>query len=68
MNREDLINVIADLVFAYTNKDEEFPHDFEINAITKACNILSKECSEDKYNKELWNRISGEIFQKDHGC
>lgn len=35
-----LQEALYELVFAYTNKDEDFPHTFEIEAIKEAVNLV----------------------------
>lgn len=42
--------ILADLLFAYLNKDETFPHEFEILAVEKAINYLKDSNKKIKYN------------------
>jgi hypothetical protein len=46
MTRKQLIKLLADLLFAYVNKDEDVPHSFEVEAVTKACEFLLGEKTE----------------------
>lgn len=50
-----LINMIADLMFAYVNKDEDAPHDFEIEAVNRAVELLKREYKGEKYTQEFFN-------------
>lgn len=49
-----LINMIADLVFAYKNKDEDCPHDFEIKAVNNAIELLEIEYKGEIYTKKFF--------------
>lgn len=40
LKKEDLCVLIGDLLFAYSNKDAELPHTFEIDTVNKACDLL----------------------------
>lgn len=46
--------LLADMVFAYINKDDEMPHDFEIVTINKACNFLLENYKGNKYSKQFF--------------
>lgn len=35
--------IIYDLIYAYSNKDGEFPHQFEHEAILNACKVLTQK-------------------------
>lgn len=41
---------VADLMFAYINKDEDFPHDFEIRAFEEGLYFLQEYYIDGKYN------------------
>jgi hypothetical protein len=51
--------VIFDLVFAYVNKDEDLPHDFEYNALVNALAVLEnkdhKSFIENELDNEWWD-------------
>lgn len=49
-----IANLIADLLFAFINKDENHPHDFEIKAFENALNSLCKHYDQIKYNPRLF--------------
>ena len=48
------IKIIADLMFAFINKDEDFPHDFEIKAFEEAFRFLQEHYNDDKYNLKMF--------------
>lgn len=54
MNEQELTELIADLVFAYVNCDLDFPHDFEINTIIKACDYLLEEYNSGYYETKFY--------------
>ncbi|MCK9482492.1 MAG: hypothetical protein M0R38_12190 [Bacteroidia bacterium] len=41
--REDYITIVTDLLFAYLNKDSDFPHEFERKAVKNALEFLSAQ-------------------------
>jgi len=45
-DKKELVELIGDLVFAYNNKDDDFPHEFERKAIGLACDIYLKHGSQ----------------------
>ncbi|MDQ0091646.1 hypothetical protein J2T12_005086 [Paenibacillus anaericanus] len=51
---EATANVIADLLFAFINKDAHCPHDFEIKAFEDALNVLCKHYDRIKYQPKLF--------------
>ncbi|PLS19542.1 hypothetical protein CVD28_03750 [Bacillus sp. M6-12] len=53
---EDIPQLVADLLFAYVNKDEDFPHPFETEAVEKAVSYLQMEYKGTMYNQEFFNR------------
>ncbi|MNW49053.1 hypothetical protein D3C74_264550 [compost metagenome] len=50
----DTANLIADLLFAFINKDADCPHDFEIKAFEDALNVLCKHYDRIKFNPKLF--------------
>jgi len=54
--RKELINLLADLLYAYTNKDGETPHDFEVKAVRSTCRVLWREYDGGKYTDHYINR------------
>jgi hypothetical protein len=54
MNKTLLLCLLSDLLFAYVNKDEDNPHDFEINAVNQAVDVLLKEYPGTKYSKKFF--------------
>lgn len=56
--------IIADLFFAYINKDEEKPHDFELQALEEALYYLQEHYHGDKYNIRGFEDILNEIHDK----
>ena len=65
MKQKEMITLIGDLVFAYVNKDPENPHDFETEAITKACEVYLKGSNDNKYTEHFMNNIKKEMLSKD---
>lgn len=57
--RKELINLLADLFYAYTNKDVETPHDFEVKAVRSTCRVLWRE-TEHYINRTLEMYENGE--------
>ncbi|MBL4952076.1 hypothetical protein JK635_07615 [Neobacillus sp. YIM B02564] len=56
--------LLADLLFAYINKDEDFPHDFEVKAVENAVDFLEKHYTENKYNLKLFKDTINRIRSK----
>ncbi|WP_411552215.1 hypothetical protein [Paenibacillus lautus] len=52
--KERATNLIADLLFAYINKDEIHPHDFEIQAFEHALIYLRENYQSSKYDPKLF--------------
>lgn len=51
------IEALANLLFAYANKDEDFPHAFEVKAVEEAVNILKTEYKGDRYSLAFFEGI-----------
>ena len=63
MSEEELMKLIADLVFAYENKDESFPHDFEIEVVVKACDYLLENYTGDlHYDRTFFKSIKNKML------
>jgi hypothetical protein len=67
MGKKELLNLLADMVFAYTNKDDENPHDFETNTIIRTCELLKKEYMGTKYTDHFFNCILDKL-KGDKSC
>lgn len=52
--KERSTNLIADLLFAFINKDEDCPHDFEIKAFEDALAVLRPHFDQNKYHPKLF--------------
>jgi hypothetical protein len=50
MNNERASKIIADLMFAYVNKDEDIPHSFEIEAFEEGLCFLQEHYMGEKFN------------------
>lgn len=61
---EKTTNLLADLLFAYVNKDEDLPHQFEIDAVEQAVKHLNKNYKGNKYSSEFFNGVLDEIKEK----
>lgn len=57
LKNEILINALADMLFAYTNKDEDFPHDFEIKTINETIATLKMEYKGSKYTEAFFEKV-----------
>lgn len=60
----ELKELLADMVFAYANKDNEMPHDFEIKTLNKACDYLDKNYIGNKYSEDFFKKVKKEINKK----
>ena len=59
-----LVSIIQDLVFAYVNKDEEFPHGYEKTVLEEAYNINNNyDVQTGKYSDKFWKSVR-EIYVK----
>lgn len=47
-------NIIAELMFAFINKDEDFPHSFEIEAFEEALIYLQEHYQGEKFNLRVF--------------
>lgn len=61
---KELKEVLADLLFAYINKDDEFPHDFEYIAVEKTVKILLENKDFSKYSESFLKKSLKEIKEK----
>lgn len=61
---KDIDNILADLLFAYVNKDEDLPHDFELDAVKKTVNYLLKNYQGSKYSDEFFRGTLEDIEDK----
>lgn len=57
IGKKQLINLLADLLFAYANKDTDAPHSFEIRTVNKVADLLLQEYQDDKYSKEFFRSL-----------
>ena len=64
MTRQELVSLIGDLIFAYANKCEEMPHQFEIEPIVKACDIYLKESKDNKYTEHFINQLKKQMLSQ----
>ncbi|GJM84249.1 hypothetical protein HMSSN139_67450 [Paenibacillus sp. HMSSN-139] len=62
----DTANLIADLLFAFINKDVYCPHDFEIKAFKNALNVLCKHYGQIKYNPRLFEDYLQRMMEVSH--
>lgn len=62
LNVKDFEKALYDMVFAYFNKDDDFPHNFEIAALKEAEKLISNY---DK--KKIVRIIYNETINKLHG-
>lgn len=61
MGHERCAEIVADLLFAYVNKDEGFPHAFEVRAVEQAVEFLKKHYKGEKFTNEWFERRLYEI-------
>ncbi len=54
---EGVVNLLAELLFAYKNKDENMPHNFEIDAVISACEFLLEHYKGNKYSKDFFKSV-----------
>lgn len=55
MANEKASKIIADLMFAFINQDEDCPHSFEIDAFEEALLFLQEQYQDDKkYNLKVF--------------
>lgn len=54
---QEATNIIADLMFSYVNKDEDFPHQFEIDAMRDGLEFLKKYYMGGKYTTKFFERL-----------
>lgn len=64
MTRKQLIELLADLLFAYVNKNEEMPHDFEFDAVIPTCELLLREYHLGKYTDHFLNSVLKEMKEE----
>lgn len=57
--QQELEKALFDMVFAYCNKDDEAPHDFEIEALKNAKRLLT-----DKNQKKLAKIVCEDVQMK----
>jgi hypothetical protein len=62
--KDDINQIIADLLFAYINKDEDNPHAFEVETVEKAVAYLEVEYNGETYNKEFFQRCKELVNRK----
>lgn len=55
MVEKEAARLLGDLMFAYINKDEDFPHDFEVKAFEEALCFLKEHYLNDKYNMTIFD-------------
>lgn len=48
--------IIADLMFAFINKDEDFPHSFETEAFEQGLLFLQEHYLDKKYNLKMFEK------------
>lgn len=58
---EEPTKIIADLLFAYINKDEDFPHDFEIDAFEEALRFLQNYSFYGNYNLKIFENYLNDM-------
>ncbi len=52
-DKDKLLSTLADLLFAYTNKSEGLPHEYEVRAVNDAVDVLLSEYKGKKYSRLL---------------
>lgn len=66
--RNEIINksaiLIADLMFAYMSKDDDFPHDFEIDAFEKGLYFLQEHYKDGSYSLKMFENALGKLHNK----
>lgn len=60
---EEAINLLADLLFSYINKEEDNPHDFEVSAVNETADYLKEHYRGTKYNEAFFERCKTKINQ-----
>jgi hypothetical protein len=59
-----ITDLLADMVFAYANKDKEMPHDFEIDTLNETCDYLDKNYIGNKYSQDFFKKVKKDINKK----
>ena len=54
MDKDRYLELLADMLFAYENKDEDCPHNFEVIAVKNSVNLLLKEYTGTKYSPKFF--------------
>ena len=67
IKEESYISLICDLLFAYANKDEDFPHAFEVEKIEQACDLALEEYKGQKYSKKFFEVVKERVKKKQDG-
>lgn len=57
-------DIVAELLFAYVNKDEDIPHTFEIHAVEDAVKFLKENYQGEKYTHEWFQKRLIELKEK----
>ena len=60
---EQIAGLIADLMFAYMNKDNDLPHDFELLAFEAGLCFLKEHYTDNKYNLEVFEKELIRIYE-----
>lgn len=61
---ESVVNLLADLLFTLTNKDEPMPHSFGVDAVVNACEFLLEHYQGDKYSKSLFRDVLKDMLRE----
>lgn len=64
MDNEKASKIIAELMFAYINKDEDIPHSFEIKAFEKGLYYLQENYMDNKHSIGWFEDRLNELEEK----
>lgn len=62
-SRDQATDTIAELMFAFINKDENFPHSFEIEAFEEALYFLQQHYERKKFNLRMFEDHLNEMSE-----
>lgn len=61
MEHKECADILAELLFAYVNKDKDLPHTFEIHAVEKTVHYLKRNYNGKKFNREWFEQRLKEL-------
>ena len=60
-----MVKLLADLLFAYVYKNEESPHDYEIEAVANTCELLLREYDSSKYTDFFFQSVLRKMVREE---